>query len=186
MSLAALDTGASKVFACYPCQEHLNILENLASKNESYARLQIFKGLFPNELSFENNSLGAVLASHVFSFLTPEKMNEGLGKIFHWLTPGGVLFVQFYTTWIAELVSNKNFQDEYKRCIDSGMKWPGYFKKFNRYTDDPDDSADPAFPEDCQMLDVDILVRNLKSTGFEILSSDYVDGKIEGCGKYIL
>ena len=89
-TIPALEKGAH-VIANDLEEKHLQILKNKVPL--SYlSHLDLKTGRMPNELDFEENSLGAVLTSRVLSFVLPEELELSFNKIFRWLKPGGKFF----------------------------------------------------------------------------------------------
>jgi SAM-dependent methyltransferase len=122
-SLAALDAGAT-VIANDLDPRHLDVILAQAPA-EHRKRLLLIPGRFPRHLCFLGDSLAAVHASNVFHFLTGPQVSQGLASAYHWLAPGGRLFVQASTPW------QKPFQDfvplftERRRA---GAEWPGWIE----------------------------------------------------------
>jgi len=94
-------------------------------------RLRILAGRFPRDLHFEPASLGAVHAANVFHFLTGNQLTLGLGKVARWLRPGGMLFVQAVTPYMAPFAA---FVPDYERRVARGEKWPGWVEKIGAYS----------------------------------------------------
>lgn len=125
-------------------------------------------GKFPKDLNFENGSFNTILASRLFHFLTPEQWRVGLKKIYVWLNPGGRFYITTGTYWVAKQKNNiKNI--ELKK--QNGDLWPAVFK-----------SGQEAYGGDSKsemanLVDRDILIRELKLAGFEVVYDEYIDGR---------
>ncbi|MFN8771104.1 MAG: class I SAM-dependent methyltransferase [Pseudomonadota bacterium] len=180
-SIGALEAGAKHVVACDINQEHLDILKKRTpSKYISNKNLTLKLGKFPNEIDFDNKSVGAVLTSYILPYLTIDELELGLDKVFNWLVPGGKFFITSYTRYIKEF-DNEPFIKEYDRRIQSGLKWPGYFENFNLYSSlKEENEASNAFPSKIHFLDKKSLEKVLKEIGFEIEEAVFLNGRLNG------
>ncbi|MBP9743332.1 MAG: class I SAM-dependent methyltransferase [Burkholderiales bacterium] len=179
-TIEAAKAGASKVIACDMEQKHLDMLESRAAKLGLTSQITTRLGQFPNDLFFENNTVGAVLASLVLAYLTIEELATGLKNIFKWLIPGGKLFIVSYSIHIKEF-ANPRFQTEYQRRVDSLEKWPGYFEDFNKYSTMAEENANEnSIPIRLHFFDILPLVKALEDVGFEVEVSQYLDGRSNG------
>lgn len=178
-----MQKGVKEMIACDMEQAHLDELSGLIDHKKlhsSKSNVTLKQGKFPDGFAFNHNSIGAIHASHVLEYLDDKEIDRGLLQFYHWLKPGGKLFILCYTIYLAEL-NNDIFKDEYQRRLDNKMKWPGYLEGYDKYAspDDPTaigaDSAD--FPPDLQMYDKDTLTNALTTLGFVIEFSNYVDIK---------
>lgn len=180
--IAALNAGAQTIIACDMSQEHLDILrENL---NEAQLEQAILRqGYLPNGFNFDDNSIGAIHASHILEYLNDIEIDCALANFYRWLKPGGQLFIKCYTIYIKELM-NERFQTEYQKRLDLHVRWPGYLRDFNSYSDLPDESnvenLDSAFPPDLHMFEKSILAKALTGLGFRIEFADYLEGRENG------
>jgi SAM-dependent methyltransferase len=122
-SIFSLKEGAS-VIACDICQVHLDTL--VSRTHPGYRnKLKTVLARFPNQTSFENESIHAVLLSHVLSFLDGDEIDEGMKEINNWLDAEGKLFILNYTPYHKTL---SNFIPVYQKNVALGKKWPGYIK----------------------------------------------------------
>jgi SAM-dependent methyltransferase len=99
ISLLALAKGAH-VIANDLDLRHLEILESRVDK-DSLKRLQLLPGRFPHEISFPDNSLGAILISQVLHFFINEELYQAVKKIYQWLKPNAKVFVVAGTPYIG-------------------------------------------------------------------------------------
>lgn len=132
VAIAALHAGAW-VVANDMDPRHLEELERraeLAVSPEVRRRLSLRPGQFPQDLFFNEGSLGAVHAANVLHFLTGRQLTLGLGRIARWLRPEGKLFVQAATPYRAPFAP---FIAEYERRVAAGEKWPGWVEKLSVY-----------------------------------------------------
>ncbi len=176
--IPALQRGAS-VIACDIEQEHLNILIGDAKKLNVASKLTTQTGKFPQDFNFEENSISAVLTSHLLAFLNGQEIELGLQKIYKWLTPGGKLFILAYTPYLAELI--ELFIPEYERRIKDHVRWPGYVEDFGTFsTDKADKTGENNLPKKLHILDLPILKRELIKIGFRLEFAEYLNGKEQG------
>lgn len=114
---------------------------------------------FPNETNFEPNSLGAILASRVFNFLSGEEIEEGLEKMFTWLKPGGKVYV------IAETIHKNLFQAfiaEHIKRKSQNHYWPGEMEDL--HSNMP--KRQNHLPNHLHFLDENVLNRSFQKAGF--------------------
>lgn len=98
---------------------------------EMRARLTLRPGHFPRTLHFEDGHFGAVHACNVLHFLTGRELERGLRAIARWLRPGGWLYAQVVTPYLAPFQA---FQAEYERRVAEGAAWPGWIPKVSAYS----------------------------------------------------
>lgn len=179
-SIQAAKLGAQQVLACDMEHEHLQILKARAAKDGILPKISFKLGRFPENISFIPNTIGAVLASLVLAYLTKEELDIGLKSIFQWLEPGGKLFIVSYSIYIEEF-SNAKFKKEYERRVNSNAKWPGYFEDFNEFSSIANNNINTkSVPLRLHFFDINPLTASLKDIGFEIETSEYLDGKTNG------
>lgn len=128
-SLAALDAGAT-VIANDLEPQHLEVLRQSAGP-ERERRLILIPARFPRHLRFTAGSLDAVHASNVLHFLTPPQMEQGFAAIYHWLAPGGRLFVQASTPFQQPF---QEFVPEFLARKRSGQPAPGWIENTRDYS----------------------------------------------------
>ena len=119
-SLACLKLGL-KVFANDMDKRHLRILQRNVPL-EFRSQLKCIAGRFPNEVKFEDRSLGAILASQVLHFLAGGDIEVGVDCFFRWLQPGGKVFVIAGTPYLKAMINyiplfekNKEKRDQMAR-----------------------------------------------------------------------
>lgn len=160
--IKALEQGAS-VFANDIDKSHLEVL-SLKINEDLKGKLTLKPGSFPDDLSFEENSLGCVLASRMLHFLPGDKIEKGLTKIFRWLEPQGKVFV------IAETPYKKMFQrfiPLYEERKKAGVQWPGEMENMKSYMD----ARNENLPDFMNLLEEDVLLNAFKNAGFLIEKS---------------
>lgn len=116
-----------QVIACDISATHLNDLSAKVKeiegrdKIELSHRLSLINARFP-EFELEENSLDAVLASHVLAFLSGKEIERGVKQLFTYLKPGGKLFVLSYTIYNNLM---RDYISIYEKRKQLGDKWPG-------------------------------------------------------------
>ncbi|OJW52562.1 MAG: hypothetical protein BGO67_06400 [Alphaproteobacteria bacterium 41-28] len=169
-TIPALERGAY-VIANDLDERHLHILKSKVSPS-CLDRLELKPGRMPNEIDFEENSLGAVLASRILGFMMPEEFELSLKKIFKWLKPGGKFFFlsgSLYGTF-------QKFLPIYQKRKAEGHAWPGFIEDVSFCN--PGRAGD--LPEFVHVLDEEILSNSLKVTGFAIEELGF-NPALEGC-----
>jgi len=173
-----LDIGAAYGLATIPALEkgayviandldprHLRILKSKVPPS-LLNHLQIKPGRMPNELNFENNSLGAVLASRVLNFMLPQELELSFQKIFNWLKPGGKFFFLGGTPYMGNF---RRFLPTYLKRKMEGHEWPGFLE------DIPSCVSERAcdLPQFINLIDEDALISSLIKAGFVIEEMGY-------------
>lgn len=172
-SIFSLKEGAS-VIACDICQAHLDTLVDRAQPDYRH-RLKTVLARFPNQTSFANESIHAVLLSHVLSFLDGDEIDEGMKKINNWLDVEGKVFILNYTPYHKTLA---NFIPVYQKNIAMGEKWPGYIKDKRQFR--LSNKAIDNVPNKLNLMDIDILKRLADENGFHIDMLKYIGGVEQG------
>jgi predicted SAM-dependent methyltransferase len=124
-------------------------------------------GRMPNEVDFEENSLGAVLTSRVLSFILPEELEISFEKIFKWLKPGGKYF---FLGGSPHMGTFRKFLPTYQNRKTEGYAWPGFLEDIPFCT--PERAHD--LPHYINLLDEETLSRSLQKTGFIIEDLGFV------------
>jgi len=159
VSIAALKTGAH-VIANDIDKRHLEILKQ--NTPQAYQdRLELRVGKIPTEVSFPENSLGAVLASGVLHFLTGEDLVETIKKVYTWLKPDGKFFIATSTPHTKIF---QHFLPIYTQRKQQGYSWPGYIENTADYIPNIAD----VIPKSMNLLDKDIIESLLLQTGFRV------------------
>jgi SAM-dependent methyltransferase len=156
-TIPALENGAY-VVANDLDSRHLKILQDkvpFAVRD----RLQLMPGKMPDDLHFEEATFGAILASRVINFISPDQLEESIKAIFHWLKPNGKFFVV-----VATPFNYKDFPKIYEERKEAGDLWPGLIDDIERYS--PDHAY--LFPGFINLLDKEIMVKLLTTAGFII------------------
>ncbi|MCX6598817.1 MAG: class I SAM-dependent methyltransferase [Acidobacteria bacterium] len=163
-SLAALKAGA-RVIANDLDQGHCAEIERRALENcteAERARLTVACGRFPEDLTFEPGSLGAVHVSNVLHFLSGKQLDHGLQAIAHWLRPGGKLFIQAATPYQSPFAA---FIPEYERRLATQEPWPGWLPKVGLYAKHRQMGQ---MPKAMHLLDDQVLRRLAEAAGLVV------------------
>jgi hypothetical protein len=120
----------------------------------------------PTAIDFEENSLGAVLASRILNFVLPEELELSFKKIFKWLKPGGKFFYLGATPYMGNF---HKFLPIYQKRKIAGEKWPGLLEDIPFCA--PERSLD--LPDFINLLDEEIVTEAIKNAGFIIEEMGY-------------
>ncbi|MBP9692791.1 MAG: class I SAM-dependent methyltransferase [Alphaproteobacteria bacterium] len=168
-----LDIGAAYGVATIPALEkgayviandldvrHLQILKSKVPSS-LLDHLQLKPGRMPTEVDFEENSLGAVLASRILGFIPPKETEISLKKIFKWLKPGGKFFFLGGSPYMGTF---RKFLPTYQKRKVDGHPWPGFLEDIPFCS--PERAGD--LPRCINLLDEATLSRSLTKAGFII------------------
>lgn len=164
--IEALKNGAS-VIANDSDNRHLEILRETANETIGETvqnRLKLAPGFFPNDLTFKDGELGAVLACRVFHFFDGHTIEQGVALIHRWLAKGGRFFLVSETPYVGGV---KGFIPTYEERIREGRKWPGFIEDFQSL--DPVRGKD--LPKQMHLLDESVLRRTFEAAGFEVIEA---------------
>jgi SAM-dependent methyltransferase len=165
-TIPALEKGA-RVIAVDIDAHHLRILEKKVPESLR-TRLSLIQAHMPDELEFEENSLGAVLASRVFHFFQGDDVKTSIQKIFKWLKPGGKFFFTVVTPYIGTFLKFLPVFEERKR---NKHPWPGAIEDAHAYTTSPNPEQGPKF---INLFDLEMVTLLLEDVGFLIEKSGYI------------
>ena len=157
--LDSLEKGAH-VIANEIHKPHLDsLVQNIPDELKSHVTFNLAR--FPQETEFEENSLGAVLSSRVFNFLTGDEIDMGAAKVFKWLKPGGKFYI------IAETVYKELFKEliplMHER-VTQNQEWPGELSNVRCHMS----KRQEHLPDEIHFLDEAVLKRSLLKAGFSI------------------
>lgn len=159
-TLAALQASA-KVIANDASAEHLEVLWNKTPEHYR-GNLQLRPGYFPQELSFEPESVSAVLACRVIHFFDGKTIEESLEKIWRWLVPGGKVCIVAETVYIRTM---QPLIEAYEVRKKNGEIWPGYFDNLAEFL--PEELA-KKIPAAMHLMDEEVLQRSVLQRGFKV------------------
>jgi SAM-dependent methyltransferase len=142
-------------------KEHLEVLLRDAPQDK-LDNLFLCNASFPENIDFPSESFGAVLASRIFHFLTPDDADLGLAKIHHWLEPNG-RFICTNLSMYHYSIKNQ-WSSIFKEREESGDRWPGIIT--NQKESSPTHA--PHVPDYLNIFTIKQLERLLPIHGFEI------------------
>ncbi len=157
VGLSALEAGAWVILNDLD-QRHLDEAE-ASARPEDRHRLTLRAGHFPRVIHFPDHSLSAVHACNVLHFLSGRELERGLRTIGRWLRPGGRLYAQVVTPYLAPFDS---FREEYERRLREGVHWPGWIPKVSVYSQHRKLGQ---MPPAVHLLDDQILARAATNSG---------------------
>ncbi len=171
LSLEPLEKGCT-VIANDIAPEHLiQVRRKAHEKGLDLENLYLNNRSFPDQTSFKNNSLDAVVLHRVLTFLSPEQIQEGVEKIKEWLKPGGKIFI------VTMAPQNKSFSEWflplYEEKWANGDKWPGVNMSVARGL--PDQAYN--LPEYLHIMDERPLRLVLEQQGFKIEKANFINMK---------
>lgn len=120
-TLAALEQGA-RVIANDIDPRHLDILETRVPP-EHRARLALLPGAFPDDISVDDGSIGAVLAARVLHMFDGPQIERSAAMMFQALAPGGKAFV---ISEASTFFRYPQLREKYDAQLKSGRPWPGF------------------------------------------------------------
>jgi amino acid adenylation domain-containing protein len=164
-TIAALEQGAN-VLAVDMEQHHLDILSERITE-ETKQCLSIKQGLLP-DIDFEDERFGAIHASRVIHFLSPNDIQKTIKKMFRWLKPGGKLFLITDTPYVGYWQSKFLTYEERKA---EGDLWPGYIKDVATVFDSKEVDGAPSL---INPLDPDTLCREVMAAGFSVEKAEFI------------
>ena len=147
-------------------------LEQLIQR-ATHAQLPYIKALpgrFPEELPFQENSLGAVLICRVLHFFTPLEWLKAAQVLYDWLAPGGKLFMTNESPYFGTM---RSYIPVYLKNKRNGHPWPGVMVGMKHF--------DAARKKDVNST-INLLSRTetraiLEDVGFKIDRIEYLDRK---------
>jgi SAM-dependent methyltransferase len=153
---AALEAGAQVI---------ANDLDTTPLAALAHPRLRVLEARFPRGVQLPPASLGAVHAANVLHFLPGAHLAEGFRAIARWLRPGGKLFVQAASPYMAPFAA---FIPEYERRVAAGVRWPGWVEKMSAYSAHRQLSQ---MPRALHLLDAAVLRRLAEEAGLLVESA---------------
>lgn len=168
-SVPALEAGA-RVIAMDPDPQHLSLLEEQVPR-PIRNNLTLIRGHFPNDLDYISEPVGAVLMSQVLGFVQGEDISLGFKTMYGRMVAGGKFFIINYTPFIS---ITKDYLEIYERRCYLQDPWPGHCDDLARYCKDPELLYN--LPNELNLMDEEVLARELRNAGFDIESSRYLGG----------
>lgn len=156
-SIKLLEAGTTTI-ANDLCEAHLEDLRNSVSPSVA-SRLSILPGDI-RKLTFDDCSLGGILAARVVHFFGVEEIRKLIQNFFTWLKPGGILCVTCST--LLHFATPTAYAEylEKKRC---GEEWPG---KLTRDSIREDLASE--MPQDFYGFDAETLFKEVRLAGFTV------------------
>ncbi|WP_423063574.1 class I SAM-dependent methyltransferase [Candidiatus Paracoxiella cheracis] len=168
-TIPCLENGVS-VIACDIDSYHLEELKKRAPKR-SLSSLKIICKHFPNDLELGENSVSAVIISHVLSFLTKKELLDGFNKLSHWVCKGGKIFILNYTTYHKTLSS---FIPDYEKKLKKRKLFAGEIEDKRKYSKHK--LINTSVPNRLMLFDKETLTFLLESNDFQIEYMEYIGG----------
>ncbi len=164
-----------RVIACDISKDHLEELEKQVRKIDDENGTSLFSRLTPLNQKFpdfdlEENSLDAVLASHVLPFLAGKEIEKGFNKLAKFLKPGGILYITSYS--IYNKVMQKYIPD-YEKRKESGDPWPGELEDASLYWD-KENPLTAILPKRLNHLEPCLIKTILQKNNFKIKYLDFL------------
>jgi SAM-dependent methyltransferase len=148
---------------------HLLILKtNLPEEKKQFVYLNNKR--FPQETSFPDENLGAILLCKMMHFLTADEMEIALDKLYSWLSPGGYLYIVTTSPYHHYLSA---FSPIYEQRWEQGDPWPGIIQNMRDYAPD----LGIKIPHFLHVMDPRPLEQALSKRGFNIQQATLFDFK---------
>ena len=170
VTLPVLENSNANVIAIDLSSEHLEILRKSVPANKTY-RLKTVAGRFPNDITFDDNSIDAIHSSFVFHFINGADTEKALNKIYAALKPGGKFYVNTASIYLAFI---NRFLPEYEKNVKKGAQYPGEIFDFENYATEQDVLHAPDFLNVYKQEDFE---KVLQAAGFHVDESFYYDVK---------
>lgn len=162
-TLPALATGAT-VIACDIEPRHLaTLLANCPDADRP--RLVPMVVDFPNGPHFAGNSIGAVHAANLLTYLTGPDLVRAAELIFHMLRPAGTVFTVSGTPYARNI---QEFIPVYEENRRRGLEWPGEAYGLHELCAHP---SIVDLPDFLHLLDDEVLTRVFENAGFEVVEA---------------
>ncbi len=120
-TLAALARGA-RVIANDIDPRHLEILATRVPP-EHCDQLTLLPGAFPDDISVDAGSIGALLAARVLHMFDGPQIERSAAMMFESLAPGGKAFV---ISEASTFFRYPQLREKYEQQRQSGQQWPGF------------------------------------------------------------
>lgn len=164
--LEALERGAY-VIANDLDERHLDDLRKRVPR-DSLNRISFVPGHVPEDINFNPNSLGAILASGVLHYLSPLDFSTAIQNIATWLKPNGKFF-------LATPSPYTNMYEKYlpifQQSRASNKQWPGYIEDVSQIL--------PQFftkiPKSIYLVDEVFMIEILEKNGFDVEKVSFFD-----------
>jgi SAM-dependent methyltransferase len=148
-------------------QRHLDhMMQQATLEQKKY--LQPLMGNFPENLYFQDNSIGAISILRVLHFFAPERWLLAAQTLFRWLQPGGKVFITNESPYFGTM---RDFIPIYLKRKRMHYPWPGLMNNMEYF--------DPARKKDVHsvinLLSISETKAILEEVGFKIELIRYLD-----------
>jgi ubiquinone/menaquinone biosynthesis C-methylase UbiE len=123
-----------------------------------------------NQLKLPDAYFDSVLAIRVIHFLKPQELEQAIARMYQILKPGGKVFIIAASPYAKEWNS---FVPEYEQRLKNAVAYPGYIENFSHYNT----QERLNLPEHMHLFDPNIITREFKKHGFNIVYANYVQEK---------
>lgn len=170
-----LESSDVHVIACDISQQHLDDLLaeikriELEKGIKLCSRLTLINKKFPY-LDLEENSVDAVLASHLLPFLTGNEIEQGIFSIAKFLKPGGKFYMSSYSIYNKLM---RFYIPTYEDRKQSGEHWPGELEDASLYWD-KDNPLSAILPHKLNHLEPCLIEKLLLKNNFQISYLDFL------------
>ena len=136
-----------------------DIFDQLAQTCPDFNNARYIAGNFAtlSEEQIGNKKYDAILCESVLHFMSPEELRKTLNIFNKSLNRDGKIYITIASPYIQP------FKETFEINKASGIEWPGIFK-------DPEGVSPIVY----NIIDEDILVRELKDAGFKVSKSKYI------------
>lgn len=158
----ALQEKINRVIATDSHPLHLKILKESIPENCARA-LSLQEGNYPEDISFEGESIDAFHSSRMFHFYTGDKIEKILSAIVKALKPKGNFFLSTDTPYWG-IWKERGFLKDYEVKKQKGTPWPGFMEHVELYVQESKQNV----PGSMNFLDKDTARTLFEKVGFKI------------------
>lgn len=165
-TIAALLAGAT-VRACDLDERHIEILKSRVPK-KLHTKLTCQQAKLP-DADLPANHFGAIFCSRVFHFLSGDDIDASARNMYHWMKPGGKLFLVAdtpYGIW-------RNFIPTWEANRSNGERWPGWMEPAMDYLPFSSSRKSSQIPF-MNLQDPDLLARTCTEAGFNVERATFI------------
>lgn len=158
----------SKVIANDVDGRHLDIfMKSLPEEFKKHVGLRV--GEFPNGLTFDENSIGAILICRVIHFFDGPTIIRGIKKAVSWLAQSGKICVVAETPYLKNW---QKFRAIYEKRKRRGDPWPGWVEDVPKYEDS---GFAKNLPKQMHLVDLDMMKNIFEEAGLKVERLEYID-----------
>lgn len=174
-TLEALDRGA-RVIANDIEPGHLEILATRVPA-EHLDRLMLLPGAFPDGVSLDEGSIGALLAARVLHMFDGPQIERSATLMFESLAAGGKAFV---ISEASTFFRYPQLREKYEQQLSSGQHWPGFVTGVRELLPEEAEHV----PDQVHFLTPDVLTSVFKDAGFVVEWCDFYQRNTGGDGPW--